>query len=104
MTLNRPYTFELAHQLLTAQSLGHDTDGHYANASRNGAPRDALDRAAVTLQRLAPADFATWIRSEYIVDGWLHGYLDPGADPADPTLTTWVLGQLAAAHYDPAAS
>ncbi|GAB4999701.1 hypothetical protein MAHJHV65_46740 [Mycobacterium avium subsp. hominissuis] len=99
MTFNRPYTFELAHQLLSARSLGHDTAGHYASAASNGVDRELLDRAALALQRLDPADVDTWIRHEYIVDGWLHGYLDPAADPADPTLTAWVLGQLAAAHY-----
>ena len=100
MKFNRPYTFELAHQLLSARSLGHDIAGHYANAESNGVDSELLDRAVVTLQRLDPADFDTWIRSDYIIDGWLHGYLDPSADPADPTLTAWVLGQLAAAHYD----
>ncbi|MEX7474564.1 hypothetical protein AB4Z39_33275 [Mycobacterium adipatum] len=98
MTYNRPYTFELAYQLLTAQP-GDDLVGHYANAASNGVDRPALDRAAQTLRRLAPADVNTWIRQEYIVDGWLHGYLDITADPADPTLTTWKLGQLADAHY-----
>lgn len=100
MNFNRPYTFELAHQLLSALSLGHDTAGVYASAASNDVRSDALDRAAATLQRIAPTDFGTWIRSEYIVDGWLHGYLDATADPADPTLTTWVLAQLASAHYD----
>ncbi|MGV2581471.1 UNVERIFIED_CONTAM: hypothetical protein K7Z70_04445 [Mycobacterium avium subsp. hominissuis] len=86
--------------MLRARSLGHDTGGHYANAEANGVDRAQLDRAAVTLQRLDPADFDTWIRREYIVDGWLHGYLDPSANPDDPTLTVWVLGQRAAAHYE----
>lgn len=100
MTFNRPYTFELAHQLLSARSLGHATDSHYANAKSNGVDRAQLDRAVATLQHLDPADFDTWIRREYIVDGWLHGYLDPSVNPDDPTLTAWVLGQRAAAHYD----
>ncbi|WP_201263266.1 hypothetical protein [Mycobacterium avium] len=98
MSYNRPYTFELAHQLLTATSTD-DVAGHYANAERNGVDRATLDRAAATLQRLAPADVDTWIRQEYIVDGWLHGYLALTADPADPNLTTWQLGQLAYTHY-----
>lgn len=97
MSYNRPYTFELAHQLLTATP--DDVAGHYANAERNGVDRATLDRAAATLQRLAPADVETWLRQEYIVDGWLHGYLALTADPTDPSLTTWQLGQLAYAHY-----
>lgn len=100
MTFNRPYTFELAGQLLTARSLGDATAGHYLNAESNGVDRAQLDRAVATLQRIAPADFDTWIRREYIVDGWLHGYLELSANPDDPTLTVWVLGQRAAAHYD----
>ena len=98
MTYNRPYTFELAYQLLTAQP-GDDLVGHYANAASNGVDRPALDRAAQTLRRLAPADVNTWIRQEYIVDGWLHGYLPLDVAGTDPTLTTWKLGQLAEAHY-----
>ncbi|QIV79894.1 hypothetical protein [Mycolicibacterium frederiksbergense] len=115
MNFNRPYTFELARQFLIAQhedpAAQHldvvvltEEDhaaiaGHYANAERNGVDRATLDRAAHTLLRLAPADVDEWIRQEYIVDGWLHGYLALTADPADPSLTTWQLGQLAYAHY-----
>lgn len=95
---NRPYAFELAHDLLADRTAGRDVEGHYANAERNGVGRAALDRAAATLQRLAPEDFATWIRHEYLVDGWLHGYVDVTAGSGDE-LTTWVLGQLAETHY-----
>jgi hypothetical protein len=106
MSFNRPYVLELARQFLADQNHDvlteqhHDAiAAHYANAERNGIDRATIDRAAHTLQRLAPADIDTWIRQEYIVDGWLHGYLDLAVDPADPTLTTWRLGQLAHAHY-----
>jgi hypothetical protein len=99
MTDNRPYTFELAHQLLADRHAGQDVEGHYANAERNGISRAALNRAAATLQRVAPEDFASWIRQEYIVDGWLHGYVDVTAAGSGAELTTWVLGQLADAHY-----
>jgi hypothetical protein len=68
-------------------------------AARNRIAQDDLDRAVATLERLAIDDFATWIRHEYIVDGWLNGYLDINADPADPTLTTSVLSQHADLHY-----
>lgn len=106
MSFNRPYTFELArqllatfdHQVLTEQHR-EDIASQYANAERNGVDRATLDRAAHTLQRLAPSDVDEWIRQEYIVDGWLHGYLPLAADPADPSLSTWQLGQLAYAHY-----
>jgi hypothetical protein len=115
VSVNRPYIFELARHFLVAQhqdpgAQQHDPvvfteedheniEGQYANAERNGVDRDTLNRAAHTLLRLAPADVDEWIRQEYIVDGWLHGYLDLSIDPADPTLTTWRLGQLAYAHY-----
>lgn len=99
MTYNRPYTFELANQLLADRAAGQDVEGHYANAERNGINRAQLDRAAATLQRLAPEDFATWIRQEYLVDGWLHGYVDVTAAAPGADLTTWVLGQLADEHY-----
>lgn len=102
MNFNRPYTFQLTDQLLSAHSLGHDTAGHYANAASIGVDRDQLDRAAVTLQRLNPADFDTWIRREHIVDGWLHGYPDPSGRSYRPTLTARPLGQRAATHYDAA--
>lgn len=116
MTVNRPYIFELARHFLVAQHAGRpfaqsddvhafteedheNIESQYANAERNGVDRDTLNRAAHTLQRLAPTDVDEWIRQEYIVDGWLHGYLNLNADPADPTLTLWRLGQLAYAHY-----
>lgn len=98
MRVNRPYVFELARQLLAAQPAD-DLAAHYAHAERNGIDQATLDRAAYTLQRLAPDNLDEWIRWEYLVDGWLHGYLDPAADPAHPSLTTWRLGQLAHAHY-----
>ncbi|KDE96917.1 hypothetical protein Y900_030250 [Mycolicibacterium aromaticivorans JS19b1 = JCM 16368] len=106
MSVNRPYVFELARQLLTA--LDHDaaTEQHlngidlqYANAERNGVDRATLDRAAHTLLKLAPADIDEWIRQEYIVDGWLRGYLPLTTDPTDPNMSTWKLSQLADAHY-----
>lgn len=63
MTVNRPYTFELARQLLAAYDHQVLTEQHhedmarvYANAERNGVDRATLERAAHTLQRLAPAD------------------------------------------------
>mgnify|MGYP001596182522 FL=1 len=99
MTHNRPYTFELANDLLADRAAGQEVEGHYANAERNGISRAELNRAAATLQRLAPEDFATWIRQEYLVDGWLHGYVDVAAAGSGAELTTWVLGQLADAHY-----
>jgi uncharacterized membrane protein YjdF len=106
MNVNRPYTVELARQLLAAYDHDVLTDRHhddiavhYANAEPDGVDRATLDRATHILQRLTPADVDEWIRQEYIVDGWLHGYLALTVDSADPSLTTWQLGQLASAHH-----
>ncbi len=96
---NRPYTFELAAQLLNARDDGQAVANVYATASANGIDRGQLDRAVSTLAQLQIHDFPTWIRQEYIVDGWLHGYLDSSADPSDPKLTVWILSQMADAHY-----
>lgn len=98
-TYNRPYMFELAAMVLTARERGDHDSVAYATAEANGVEPEQLDRAVATLARLQIADFATWIRHEYLIDGWLHGYLDTTVDSADPTLTTWMLGQLADAHY-----
>ncbi|MGV7570840.1 hypothetical protein PJL70_08550 [Mycobacterium kansasii] len=68
---------------------------------RHGVSIEALDRAIGILGVLQrggedPQDF---VLREYILDGWLHGYLPLDIAGTDPTLTTWKLGQLAEAHY-----
>ncbi|MGD9622251.1 MAG: hypothetical protein AB7G47_19680 [Mycolicibacterium sp.] len=94
--INRPYTFELAALLLDGpQESVHTT------AQANGVDLDQLTRAAEILTRLQAAgeDINEWVRREYIIDGWLHGYLPLQASPADPALTTWKLAQHAEAFY-----
>lgn len=97
MTENRPYTFELAALALIDQPL----ENVRKTAIANGVSVEALDRAIGILGVLQrggedPHDF---VLREYILDGWLHGYLPLDVAGTDPTLTTWKLGQLAEAHY-----
>jgi hypothetical protein len=40
-----------------------------------------------------------FILREYILDGWLHGYLPLDVAATDPALSTWKLAQLAEAYY-----
>lgn len=103
MIENRPYTFELAALLVSEQDRGDDTAQLQETATNNGVDLDQLNRAAAIVRALAAAgdDVDEWIRREYLIDGWLHGYLPQPAEasPADPGLTTWVLSQYADAHY-----
>lgn len=95
MPENRPYTFELA-----AAALEHAPDIESV-AHRNGVDLGQLNRATEILRRLHAGgeDVQDFIRREYVLDGWIHGYLPLDASPADPTLTTWKLSQLAESHY-----
>ena len=73
ITENRPYTFELAALALG----GQDLDSVRNTALSNGIRVDYLDRAPGILRTLQrggedPQDF---ILREYILDGWLRGYL-----------------------------
>lgn len=94
--INRPYTFELG-----AQLLDDPQESLRTTAQDNGVDADQLTRAAEILRRLRDAgeDINEWIRREYIIDGWLHGYLPLAASPSDPTLTTWKLSQHAESFY-----
>jgi hypothetical protein len=70
-------------------------------AVTNGVAVDALDRAIEILRILQrggedPQDF---IVREYILGGWLHGYLPLDVAATDPALFTWKLAQLAEACY-----
>ena len=95
--MNRPYMFELAALILN----GEDSDGVRKTAESNGVVAADLERAIAILQMLQqggedPDDF---VLREYILDGWLQGYLSLGVRTGDPALNTWRLGQLAEAHY-----
>lgn len=98
MTLNRPYTFELAAMAL-AEPGQHDEIR--ALAERNGVGADHFERAVRILTSVAGSGdrIEDFVRREYILDGWLHGYLPLDASPNDTSLTTWKLGQFAEAHY-----
>lgn len=94
---NRPYTFEMAALTLN----GQDLDGVRKAAESNGVAPADLDRAIAILRVLKeggedPDDF---VLREYILDGWLQGYLPLNVQAGDPALNTWRLGQLAEAHY-----
>ncbi len=94
---NRPYTFELAALVVN----GQDLDGVRKAAEANGVAAADLDRAIAIVRGLQqggedPDDF---VLREYILDGWLQGYLPLTVQGGDATLNTWRLGQLAEAHY-----
>jgi hypothetical protein len=94
---NRPYTFELAALALDDETLV----GVRKTAEANGVNAAGLERAISILRILQkggedPDDF---VLREYILDGWLQGYLPLNVQAGDPTLNTWHLGQLAEAHY-----
>lgn len=97
-TLNRPYTFELAAMTLADPGQHDDVRGL---AERNGVGPDHFERAVLIVRAIASSGerVEDFVRREYILDGWLHGYLPLDASPGDPTLTTWKLGQFAEAHY-----
>lgn len=97
MTENRPYIFELAALVLD----GQDPENVRKTAVSNGAPVDTLDRAIEVLRILQRGgeDHHDFVLREYILDGWLHGYLPLDVAATDPALSTWKLGQLAEAHY-----
>ncbi|AFM20049.1 hypothetical protein Mycch_5372 (plasmid) [Mycolicibacterium chubuense NBB4] len=70
-------------------------------AEANGVAAADLDRAIAIVRVLQqggedPDDF---VLREYILDGWLRGYLPLTVQAGDPTLNAWRLGQLAEAHY-----
>jgi hypothetical protein len=94
---NRPYTFELAALVLSGEGI----DNVRKTAEVNGVSAPDLERAISILRILKqggedPDDF---VLREYILDGWLQGYLPLNVASGDPTLNTWRLGQLAEAHY-----
>jgi hypothetical protein len=98
--VNRPYTFELAAMALTEPEQYDDV---MALAERNGVNPDLFQRATAILKTLGEQgeNVDDFVRREYILDGWLHGYLPLEASLSDPSLTVWKLGQFAEAFYRP---
>ena len=99
MPLSRPYTFELA--AMARADPGQHGDIK-ALAERNGVDADHFERATAILQGVGGTGekLDDFVRREYILDGWLHGYLPLDASPSDPSLTVWKqLGQFAEAFY-----
>ena len=94
---NRPYTFELAALAVHDQ----DADAIRRTAADNGVNSSDLERAINILRILQQGgeDLDDFVLREYILDGWLQGYLPLDVKAGDPTLNTWRLGQLAEAHY-----
>lgn len=101
MTTNRPYIFELAALLRTARINHEDCTSLREVATHNGIDLDQLDRASAIVDTLATegTDIDEWVRREYIIDGWLHGWLSAQASLDDPALSTWKLSQYAYEHY-----
>lgn len=95
--------FELASIALRSQHGEEDTACIRDTAATNGIDTEQLTRATEVIRQLAAAgeDVDAWIRREYIIDGWLHGYLPLDLSLADPAVTTWKLGQYAEAYYAP---
>ncbi|MDO3331515.1 hypothetical protein [Mycobacteroides abscessus] len=99
-TQNRPYVFELAVQFTELVSRGEDGSDTRELAARNDVDAGELDRAIAIVQGFisSGADITQWLHQEYMIDGWLRGYLPLETSPAD--ISTWTLGQLAASHYE----
>jgi hypothetical protein len=83
MPLNRPYTFELAATAL-AETAQHSEIR--ALAERNAVDPDQFERATIILKgvKASGETLDDFVRREYILDGWLHGYLSLDASPSDP--------------------
>ena len=101
MSTNRPYLFELATLIRTARINGEDLSSLRDVAAHNNIDLAELDRASSIVDALAAegTDLDEWVRREYIIDGWLHGWLSPQASFNDPALTSWKLSQYAYDYY-----
>lgn len=98
-TENRPYVFELASQIVEQVKRGQDDTATRDAAARNGVDAGELDRAVAIVEHFAAggADIQQWLHQEYVIDGWLRGYLSLDSSASD--VSTWTLGQLAENHY-----
>ncbi|MDG4668023.1 thermonuclease family protein [Mycobacterium sp. 236(2023)] len=72
MTLNRPYTFELAAMALADPGQHDDVR---ALAERNQVGADHFERTILIVTTIAASGkrIEGYVHREYIVDGWLHG-------------------------------
>jgi hypothetical protein len=99
---NKPYLWEIVANALAPDS-GTTLDDVRTLADRHGIPGLSVDRAMATLTALAASgeDLDEWVRRQYVLDGWMQGYLqiDAAALSDVETFSTWKLGQLAYAHY-----
>ena len=95
---NRPYVFELAALALDSE-VGQDNARK--TARDNGINDAVFDRAVGVLHRIKDGgeDIDDFVLREYILDGWLQGYVPLGAQASNSMLTTWRLAQLAQDHY-----
>lgn len=99
---NKPYLWEIVANALAPDS-GMTLDDVRTLADRHGIPGLSVDRAMASLTALAASgeDLDEWVRRQYVLDGWMQGYLqiDAAALSDVETFSTWKLGQLAYAHY-----
>lgn len=99
---NRPYVLQMAVALMTPGFDDEYYSGVRSAAESNGVSAEELDRAAFVVDGVqrGGGDLDEWIRQEFIVDGWLHGYVPLELDPSDPKWSTWKLAQFNDEHYD----
>ncbi|BBX30449.1 MULTISPECIES: hypothetical protein [Mycolicibacterium] len=99
-TENRPYVFELAAQALIS---AEEAEISRSIVERKDISTESFDRAVATVQALKAAgeDLDEWVRRQYIVDGWLQGWLQVDAQLLTDAAaaSTWQLAQLAAGFY-----
>ncbi|MCA4726665.1 hypothetical protein [Mycolicibacterium fortuitum] len=100
-TVNRPYMFELAALIVRAEERHEEVASLRQAAARNAVDATELDRTVELLRRFhaTGTDIDEWVRQEYFVDGWIHGYLPPDLAP---TASVWQMAQYAAAYYSEA--
>ncbi|QFS94647.1 hypothetical protein FIV07_28130 (plasmid) [Mycobacterium sp. THAF192] len=99
---NRPYLYEIAANAVAPDNATTVNDVR-ALAQRHGIPAEDADRAIDVLTALTTTgeDIEEWVRRQYLLDGWIEGYLaiDPAALSDPHTYSTWGLAQYAYAHY-----
>lgn len=98
-TQNRPYIFEMAKQIVDVTARGEDPSKSREAALHNGIDPGELERAVVIVQHFisSGSDVEQWLHQEYIIDGWLRGYLPLETSASETGI--WTLGQMADAFY-----